>query len=158
MRKIRIPDKTKEILRLIRRHEPATTKDFRSLGMSIRKIGKGLFRTSYRITDTSLIVKIPNNLSGIVHTRYEVSRINSLKKHRLMQPHLPTIYWWGKETGVLVMMYYPKFDSHEDQVDSLGMFISKLIFAAIRVDVSDLHSENIHKGPRRTSVIIDLGF
>lgn len=149
---------TKSILKSILRHRPTTTKDFRKLGIALRFIGEGVYRRTYRIVASDLVVKIPiQDAGGIQHSKDEIVRLRKLKRYRVMRAYLPVIQWWDKKSGVVVMTYYPKFHDHEEQVDSMGKMVSRLIRAATGIYAGDIHSENVHKRDK-TSVIIDLGF
>lgn len=153
----------KYALRKIRSRKPTSPKEFKAIGLTLRYIGSGAFRSVCKIVNCDLVVKFPLESdvpTGRRHTLSEVRRLARLRKSRVMQPHLPEIFYVDKVKGILVMRYYPKYDSFEEQVDSMGRLIQRLIYAHTRTRTSDIHTENVHR--RRVNhegaVLIDLGY
>lgn len=152
----------KYVLRKVRAAKPSTPKEFRALGLALRAIGSGAFRDVFKVVNCDLVVKFPmeGRTHGKKHTLSEVRRLTRLRKSRVMRPHLPEVFYLDKQHGIVIMRYYPEYESFEAQADSMGNLIQRLIYAHTRVRTSDIHTGNVHK--RRTnheqSVIIDLGY
>lgn len=153
----------KYALRKIRSRKPSTPKEFKAIGLPLRFIGSGAFRSVRKIVNCDLVVKFPLESdvpTGRKHTLSEVRRLARLRKSRVMQPHLPEMFYIDKVHGILVMRFYPKYDSFEEQADSMGRLIQRLIYAHTRTRTSDIHTENVNR--RRTNnegaVLIDLGY
>jgi hypothetical protein len=149
-------------LTLIRRHHPATTSEFRRIGLAIYKLGSGCFRTGYRIRETDLVVKFPQNSVGKYHTTLELKRIAQLKKYSSLRPHLPPVYYHNKKTGVLVTRFYRRGDRH-DNFWTLGVLLAKLIREKTGVELCDIREDNMRLGGQRKRgrdrcVLIDLGY
>ena len=152
----------------IKRHRPATIAAFRGL-FDLQKIGYGVFRQAHRIKGTKLVVKLPRSLSlaslgeSVIHSRDEIKRIEKLKTLPELRPHLPRIYYYDLNNGVIVMQEY-KIDNIENS-KLLGRVIQKLIKRLIGVNCSDIHSGNIGKRvvvrgnrSKRVIVFLDLGY
>ena len=153
----------KYALKKIRANRPGSPSDFRRIGLPVRYLNTGLFRAVCKIINCDLVVKFPRQVDlslGRSHSAAELQRVKRLKSSRVLQPALPEIPYFDKVSGILVMRYYPRYTSHEEQADAMGAFIQRLIFAHTRIRTSDLHSENVHK--RRVNndgaVLIDLGY
>ena len=151
-------------LKKIREARPRTHKDFKAIGLPLRWIGTGAFRECCEVLNCDLVVKFPlprkKGVSGKRHTATEMARLKRLRKHRVMLPHLPEVFYYDKTHGIIVMRKYPKYDSFEDQADAMGQMIQRLIYAVTRVKCQDIHTENVRK--RRMNhegaVLIDLGY
>jgi hypothetical protein len=123
-----------------------------------------MFRECCEIQNCDLVVKFPlarkKYRSGKRHSATEVARLERLKQHRIMLPHLPEVFYYDKAKGILVMRKYPKYDSFEDQADAMGRMIQRLIYVVTKIRCGDIHTENVRK--RRMnhdqSVLIDLGY
>lgn len=151
----------RKILRLIKARRPKNASEFNKCGIPIRRVSEdqGIFRAVYKVTNCDLIIKFPKGPSGKLHTRDEVTRLKKLRKFGFMKPHLPTIHYYDPDNSVLVVDYCPKFTTHEKEADAMGAFIQKLIKAATRVSIADIHSENVHKHVKRDdAIIIDAGY
>lgn len=162
-----------QALRKIRKWKPSTPEQFRDLGLPVTFIGNGVFREVCKVDGVRLVVKFPiaddpegeDFTSGKNHARAEVKRIEKLKGFKALRPHLPKIRFYDTESGVLVMDWYEKFVSDDDQMGSVGTLLAKLIRAVTGVNCSDIHPGNVlckaydpTTGKRGDAVLIDLGY
>lgn len=94
-----------------------------------------------------IVVKFPLNeeqdfAGGVQHSVSEVRRIKRLLRIQELKPHLPKIHYFDKEGGVLVMAYYHRM-TLERGVELLGKIVQKLVSKIARVQMSDIHADNI---------------
>jgi len=151
-------------LRIIRQSRPETPKDFRRAGLQLTFLGRGVFREVCKVRNCDLVVKFPlddklgDSDEGKEHSLAEIRRVRRLNKFRVMRRHLPKIYYYDKDSGVLVMHYYPKFTTYEAEADAMGQMIQELIKSSTRVRCTDIHSENVHVTRMGDAVVIDFGY
>lgn len=137
--------------------------ELRAAGLRLRLQGAGAFREAFRFVNCDLIVKFPRSKTtseGIKHTQEEIERLRQLQKHAKLRRYLPEIFYYDRGSGVIVMRYYPEFEDYEKTADAMGEMIGKLIQAVTGVPCTDIHTENVRKGPggRKEVILIDLGF
>jgi hypothetical protein len=155
-------------LRKIRHDRPATVSAFKKI-FRLRSVGRGVFREVYRIVGTGLVVKLVrcypeyNRPEGIRHARSEVNRIKRLRALGVLRVHLPTIHYWDRKTGTIVMDEYVTESS--ENITLLGKVIQKMVKKLIGVSMTDIHRGNI--GVARVKVgkkyhdriiFLDLGY
>ena len=154
------------VLRAIIKNRPRTPEEFRKTGIKLRYIDHGVFREVYKVQGCPLVVKFPLNEDqdfddGVQHSMSEVRRIARLSRIQELKPHLPRIFYHDKENGVLVMRYYPKMEK-DRAVELLGAIVKKLVSKIARVQMSDIHSDNIRhqKDASATGrlVFVDCGY
>lgn len=132
--------------------------------MPLRWISSGMFRECCEILNCDLVVKFPlarkKYRSGKRHSATEMARLDRLKKHRVMLPHLPEVFYYDSRKGIVVMRKYPKYETFEDQADAMGQMIQRLIFVVTKIRCGDIHTENVRKKRfnHDQSVLIDLGY
>jgi hypothetical protein len=149
------------VLRAIIKSRPRTPEEFRKAGIKLRYIDHGVFREVYKIQDCPLVVKFPLNedqdfAGGVAHSISEVRRIARLGKIKELKPHLPRIYYHDKKGGVLVMAYYHRMTDSR-AVELLGKVVQKLVSRIARVQMSDIHSDNVRQAVGRL-FFTDLGY
>lgn len=152
-----------QIVAKIKRLGLETPEDFREAGIRLKREGSGLFRVGYRIVGFPLIAKFPQMgtpaRSGKSHSAKEVKKIQRLRKIRSMRAYLPTVYYYNRESGVLVTSWHDKFADFEDAFVALGRLTTRALANWTGVTVSDIHDDNVRKGrSRRQAILIDLGF
>ena len=154
------------VLRAIVKNRPRTPEEFRKAGIKLRYLGNGVFREVYKIQGCPLVVKFPLNeeqdfAGGVQHSASEVRRIARLSHIQELKPHLPKIHYFDKENGVLVMRYYPKME-RDRAIELLGAIVKKLVSKIARVQMSDIHSDNIRHQKDASAagrlVFVDLGY
>jgi hypothetical protein len=151
----------KRTLSKIRKNRPTSLLEFKALGLPVRRLGAGLFRAGYKIRGCDLVVKFPliaGNTEAIEHTAAEMRRIRRLSQSAAIRPYLPTVHYFDKKNGIIVMQYYPKFEDDEHLADALGSMAQRLIRRISHVNCSDIHTGNVRKGSQYTPVIIDFGY
>lgn len=135
------------VLRAIIKTHPRTPEDFRKAGIKLRYLDHGVFREVYKIQGCPLVVKFPLNeeqdfADGVQHSMSEIRRIKRLFRIQELKPHLPKIHYFDKESGVLVMSYYHRV-TPERGVELLGKIVQKLVSKIARVQMTDIHADNI---------------
>jgi hypothetical protein len=137
---------------------------FKAAGIKLRYLDEGVFREVYKISGCPLVVKFPLDddgiEDGIQHSISEVNRIRRLSKIKELMPHLPKVLYHDRMSGVLVMRYYPKPRDAEQTVEMLGKIIKKLVSRIARVQMSDIHADNVRKGRTDwlSAIFTDLGY
>ena len=135
------------VLRAIIKNRPRTPEEFRAAGIKLRYIDHGVFREVYKIQGCPLVVKFPLNEEqdfdgGVQHSASEVRRIARLSRIQELKPHLPRVHYFDKKNGVLVMSYYHRM-TPERGVELLGKIVQKLVSKIARVQMTDIHADNI---------------
>lgn len=149
-------------IRRIKRFRPRTFKDFGKVGIRFGKnLGEGVFREAYQIKDLPLVVKFPIEDDGIDHSRDEMRKIRTLSKFKFLRKYLPKVYYYDRQSGVIVMKFYEDFEDYDDACDAVGTLAGELIKRLTGVSMVDIHSGNArirdyHEPPRL--VLIDLGY
>jgi len=125
----------------------------------MRLLGKGLFRSGYKIKGCDLVIKFPgDDAEDKQHSRAEIRRLRRLRKAGTLGEFLPEVFYYDPKSGVVVMRYYREFENFEKQADAMGRMIQKLIFRIARVRCTDIHTENVRKRDMKDAVLIDLGY
>jgi len=163
--------RTQEALRKIRRHRPTSLSEFKAIGLLGRYIGNGVFRESFRIRGTNLIVKFPLNesrtekpkfKSGIAHSRTEMRRLKKLGRVKALQTHLPKVWYYDHTHGIVVMTHYEKSSGYggRDKIELLGRVVNKLLKQYAHTTMNDIHGDNTRcaKGKFDRLIFVDLGY
>jgi hypothetical protein len=143
---------------------PTSPTAFKSIGVKLRYLDAGVFREVYKISGCPLVVKFPLDddgiADGIQHSISEVNRINRLSKIKELVPHLPKILYHDRKNGILVMRYYPRPRDAEQTVEMLGKIIKKLVSRIARVQMSDIHADNVRRQRLDwcSAIFTDLGY
>lgn len=149
-------------IRRIKRFKPRTFEDFGKAGIPFGKnLGGGVFREAYQIKDLPLVVKFPIEDDGIDHSRDEMRKIKKFSKFKFLRKYLPKVYYYDRQSGVIVMKFYEDFEDCGDACDAVGTLAGELIKRLTGVSMVDIHSENVrvrdtYKPPRL--VFCDLGY
>ena len=154
--------RTQEALRKIRRHRPISPKGFKSLGLLGAYIGGGVFRETFRIKGTNLIVKFPLNEaeSGIGHMRTEMRRLAKINQVKALRPHLPKVWYYDKSYGIIVMTRYIQ-PSKSRTLYLMGEIIRKLVKQYAHTEMNDIHEDNMMMTAGKNNkrlVFVDLGY
>ena len=149
------------VLRAIIKNRPRTPEEFRKAGIKLRYIDHGVFREVYKIQGCPLVVKFPLNeeqdfAGGVQHSVSEVRRIKRLLRIQELKPHLPKVRYHDKQNGVLVMSYYHRMSDNR-AVELLGKIVQKLVSKIARVQMTDIHADNVRSAAGRL-VFTDLGY
>jgi hypothetical protein len=126
-------------------------------------LDEGVFRRVFKISGCPLVVKFPLEgeiVDGVQHSISEVNRIKRLSKIKEVLPHLPKIHYHDRKNGVLIMQFYPRPRNDAETVEMLGKVIKKLVSRIARVQMSDIHADNVRKrrGDWTSAVFTDLGY
>ena len=161
-------NRDRKALELIEEYQFKTASDA-SIYLSLDKVGEGSFRTAYRITGTTLLIKFPvvvthrkngqvtgeDSKEGQVHTRAEVRKIRRLSQYRSLRSHVPPIYYYNGKDGVVVMRYYnTPLDLEGRARDRL---IRKVIKELTGVTLGDSVGDNV-KQHRGRLIFVDCGY
>jgi hypothetical protein len=165
--------RTQEALRRIKTKRPTSLNEFKALGLLGKYVGRGVFRETFRVTGTNLIVKFPLNEArdcrtpvykgGIAHSRTEMRRLTKLKKIKALRTHLPKVWYYDKTHGIVVMTHYIKFGGYGGwkKMELLGSVINKLIKQYAHTAMNDITGDNTRmtagEGNKRI-VFVDLGY
>jgi tRNA A-37 threonylcarbamoyl transferase component Bud32 len=154
-------------LQLIKKHRPENLITAHELGLRLIHIGSGAFRTVYRIKNTDLVIKFPDDEDGESHTRTEIKAIERLYKYKVLRSHLPKVYFYDSKSGVVVMEYYDKYSDHKagnpHPMQTHGdttwerILISKLIRKLTGVDFQDLYNSNLRLDKNQHVKFVDIG-
>jgi len=165
--------RTQEALRKIKTYRPTSLKEFKTLGLLGRYVGSGVFRESFRIRGTNLIVKFPLNesrhgrtpvyKSGIAHSRAEMRRVHKLKKIKALRAHLPKVWYYDKTHGIVVMPHYIKLGGYGgwNKIEMLGKVINKLMKQYAHTAMNDIQGDNTRMTAGKYNkriVFVDLGY
>lgn len=164
--------RTQEALRKIKTNRPTSLKEFETLGLLGMYVGAGVFRESYRIRGTNLIVKFPLNdaglgmppdyKDGIAHSRTEMCRLDKLWKIKALRAHLPKVWYYDKTHGIIVMTHYIKLFGYGGwkKIELLGKVINKLVKQYAHTSMTDIHGDNTRMtaGRKKRIVFVDLGY
>jgi hypothetical protein len=158
---------TQWALRKIRKHQPKNLLEVSELGMVCVHVGEGSFRRSYRIANTTLIIKFPivecpytyaTDDDGKYHTRAEVRKIRALSKFKCLRMYLPPVYYYSSADGVMVTKFY-KFATERDWAHNIGPILSGTIKALTGVTLEDLFGDNMRLDKDKNRLIfVDLGY
>ena len=174
-RKRNIARRTQWCLRRIRKFQPKNLLETSQLGMTCVYVGEGAFRTTYRIAQTSLLIKFPlienfhrrgsaglftyrtDDKDGKYHTRAEVRKIRTLSKFKSLRGHLPPVYYYNSRDGVMVTKYFKKA-TRTDWMYNVGPLLSGVIKELTGVTLEDLFGDNVRKDREDRLVVCDLGY
>ncbi len=163
---------TQRALRLIRKWQPKTVEETATLLVGLDEVGRGAFRTAYRIRGTNLIIKFPisycsldtpggaevwKDTDGKNHARMEMRKIKLLEKFPIMRKHIPPVYYFHSKDGVTVTKFYPK--SKLKRVHSAtNQLLSEMIKEYCGVTLGDLTPDNLREISYDNLIILDLGY
>lgn len=164
---------TQWALRKIRKHQPKTLLETSELGLVCVHVGEGSFRTTYRIAQTTLLIKFPivethgdgiknggwdDDSDGKYHTRAEVRKIRALSKFKCLRKHLPPVYYYNSADGVLVTNYF-KLAKDSDWAYNVAPLLSGVIKELTGVTLGDLFGDNVRIDAEKDRLIfVDLGY
>ena len=171
---LELTNRDRKALELIEEYQFKTASDA-SIYLSLDKVGEGSFRTAYRITGTTLLIKFPvvvthrkngkvtgeDSKEGKVHTRAEVRKIRRLSQYRSLRSHVPPIYYYNGKDGVVVMRYYNTPLDNKNQSTLGGRARDRLIRKVIKeltgVTLGDSVGDNV-KQHRGQLIFVDCGY
>lgn len=157
----------KRAIDLIQLHHPTTPEQFENIGLTLEPLANGAFRETAKVKGLPLVVKFPLSDDDDTdsyawakrHTTSEARKVEILSTFKELRPYLPKIYYHNRETGIMVMRYYPKFENSKKQFEALGWLVRKLVKKLTKVEMADIHDGNFHKGRgKRGGILIDLGY
>ena len=139
-----------QIVRRLRKTCAKTRKGLsRKLGMSLRLVASGAFRTVYSISDKPLVIKIPHCRGALAHARQEHKMIKRLK--RRVPELMPEVLHFNHKTGVAVHRKYSRVgvtSRHSDKAEQ--------ILRSKKLPYGDMHYGNVALDGAVVKVI-DLG-
>lgn len=159
------------VVRKLRRErpEPTVAAIEACLGLSLRRIGQGAFRSVYHVGTLPIVVKIPlpsKSKEGIRcnrdHSRREAAKYEKLRRFPLLRPSLPRVYFHDPKTSLLIIEYIEptgyknKVSPTERKLVASNILMEKLIKSLTGVAVSDIVENNLSVRNRRL-MFLDLG-
>lgn len=156
------------IIQVISKKKPKTLAAFKRLGYELELLGRGVFRTVYRIKDTDYVIKIPNDKAGIIHSQSEYNaccEIQSNRKYRILWKYIPNFEYYDEDRGILVMPYYYPVDVGTKKARKLGRALAgvmcdlfKRVWKKHEGRSIDIHDGNVALTKYGEPVMIDMGF
>lgn len=162
------------IKRLLRNYRPHTPAEARKIGIRMRFVGEGCFREAY-IVENEYILKFPISRGDAAdweanaqHSRDEMDALRQAKddsRLKWMRKHLPTVYYFDEETGVILLKRYRRSkwpSKYRFDVDRINMLYTQTTGCSEDdIDISSPYSDNVactydSKG-RPIVKIVDLG-
>ena len=140
------------VLRAIIKNRPRTPEEFRKAGIKLRYIDHGVFREVYKIQGCPLVVKFPLNeeqdfAGGVQHSVSEVRRIKRLFRIQELKPHLPKVRYSRQGIGRFGDELLSQ-DVDNRAVELLGKIVQKLVSKIARVQMTDIHADNVQVKPQ----------
>ena len=169
-----------EVPDVFKKTQPTDIEFVKKLGYKTRRIGSGLFRSTYSLKYDGkvlpYVVKVPrpdesnDNGDGIVHAQAEIDKIKTIRKSESLSPfhrYLPRIYYFNENTGLLLERRYEKFKNGKGAL--VALMLSNLATDLGRdgkddesCHGGDLHDDNVmyyeDDDNNQVPVIIDLGY
>jgi len=154
-----------KVVQLIKDNGPSELKDFKKLGLKLKRVGIGAFRSVYKIKGVSLVVKFPLNESGKIHSRAEydvILDINSSWSHnnKILKQYLPEIFYFDPESTVIVMHYYKELSHAKARlVEGVIDNLVKLTWPFAKDEDTDIGYANLGLSPDGSHpIFLDLGY
>src|ERR1700675_3136620 len=169
-RKVKVKMTQARALKLIRQHRPENLLTVTNLGLNLIHVGSGAFRSAYRIKDTDLVIKFPQESDkryAKFHSAAEVRKIKHFTQYKSLRPHVPKIYYHDTKTGVIVMKRYypisksegPLVNHHNDgEFDWRLLLIGKLIKDLTGKSFEDGSGSNLAVDEKNVLKFIDIGY
>jgi hypothetical protein len=123
----------------------------------MKRLGTGVFRTSYLLAGCDLIIKFPlpdDPACNKAHTRTEVKKIRRFNRFAVMRPYMPRVHYFDSRAGVVVMTYYPTV-AHER---GLARVVTRLVKHLTGITLSDITGDNVRKDAHGTTKFVDLAY
>lgn len=161
------------VLRKVRKNHPAGPEDFKKLGIRIRPLGVGAFRSVYRVNGVNLVVKFPRPgtdfIINKIHTRTELARIKKFRRFGWMRKYLPKVYYHNSKTGVSIIEFYDDSkqmmtrgiwgNSQQQRMQAMCNMAQDLIHRLTGTRMTDITDENVRVDQKKRVVkLIDLAY
>ena len=161
------------VLSRVRKQHPARPEDFKKLGIVVKPIGAGAFRTVYRVKDTPLVVKFPlpgtDFVINKIHSRTELGRIKKFRRFGWMRKYLPKVYYHNSKTGVSIIEYVDDSKklilrgvmstSQQQRMQGMCDMVQELIYRLTGTKMTDITDDNVRFDQRRrVAKLIDLAY
>lgn len=104
---MRISAQLKKLIKVAKRTDVRSRKDFKKAGFRLREINSGCFRTVYKVKGLPVVIKIP--MTSCHHGAAEYRRTQKyirLKRYTVLRRYVPNIYHYNRKTGITIMHYY----------------------------------------------------
>lgn len=146
-----------EILAIFKEHHPSNNDQLLALGVESTLLKCGTARVAYRLSD-KLMVKFEFNSEGQSENEILcIRKINRKPEFKDLRKHIPKLYYGNKNTGALVMTYYPEASPYGSPFARNERRRLMEEFSA-RLNIIDLHEANFRMDENGYQVVIDLGW
>ena len=127
------------------------------------ELGDGAFRRGFRINSTDLVIKFPQDYSklayddGVKHTRAEYDKIVALSKFKCLKSHMPSVRYYDRENGVIVLKFYKKIAKWR-MYSRIIQLLGDVVFELTGQELSDIMGDNVKGKDNGDLVFVDLGY
>ena len=103
------------------------------LGIKYRLLDSGAYRTVVKLVGLPLVVKFPltDMKCDKKHSEYEFRAVNKIlrykRKYRILVKYVPQLYYFNKETGVLVGHYYQPLKGTKKEKNLIANLVSDVV-------------------------------
>ena len=147
------------------------------LGIKYRMLNSGAYRTVVKLVGLPLVVKFPltDMKCDKKHSEYEFRAVNKILrykykyKYRILRKYVPKIYYFNKETGVLIGHYYRPLKGTKKEKNLIANLVSDVVDSTwdgrkidknnkCRYGTEDMWDANMALNKSGHVKIIDMGF
>ena len=144
------------------------------LGLKYRVIGQGAYRTVVKLVGLPLVVKFPltDEKCDKRHSEYEFRAANKIcrykRKYKILAKYAPQLYYFNKETGVLVGHYYRPLKGTKKEKNLIANLVSDVVDSTwdgrntnsrgYRYGTEDMWDANMALNSKGHVKIIDMGY
>lgn len=170
---------TEEIIKAFKKHKPTEYDSILHLGLELKYISEGAFRSVYRIKHSNLVVKLPHipipNTgefdsdydedqaleTNIQHSIDEVKNIRKVlrnQKYKALHRYMPNVYYSNDE-GLILMDYYETFKKWHRHLDDICRMLQHLVddLKLEKKWENDIHWANLGYDANGEIKLIDVG-
>lgn len=157
----------KQAIKILSMKNPSTPHDaLVKCGFSLKLVGEGCFRDTFRVLDTPLVIKFPCKEYGrrsynknLKHALQEYDAWKHIKEStnelRLFRKYLPRVHYFNPVTGVIVMTEYNTKAAYK-RTRMIAALRNRL-YKSLNACSTDLYEGNVGVDKRGNLKIIDLG-
>ena len=145
------------------------------LGLKYKVIDQGAYRKVVKLVGLPLVVKFPltDEKCDKMHSWYEFRAVQKILKYKykyiILRKYVPKIYYFNKETGVLVGHYYTPLKGTKKEKNLIANLVSDIVDSTwdgrkinkktkFRYGTEDMWSANMALNKRGHVKIIDMGY
>lgn len=154
--------KIKEVIKQFEETKPRDYKEAVKMKLSLRFLGDGCYRNTYRIGKLPLVIKFPKHCAGKNHSTAEYKAIKSIKrfkKFEKLKQFMPIIYYFDAKTGIMIMHHYKSISQTVQY--AMGLIMEELVEIIWPYSSGyecDVHGSNMGLDESNKPVLTDLGY